>query len=467
MFNAKKIAATVAIFGVGFAAFSTGSAVQADPVASSFAIVGSDTLEDVVGAIVNGTSITGSPVRVTQNGSELGSFDATGTKHLITKTNGVRFARPNGSGDGYMALSASMGGQSGTNYNFTSGTSLWVPILGGTNIQDQVDISRSSSGDPKAGTSCGATSTSTCLVADTDPAGTLARIPFGRDAIALAFSPSLASKIRTALNLSASDVPFLSAAQLGSIYKNCDAGQQTITVGSTQITIQPWIPQAGSGTRKDFLGKLDPVVTDSSAWKLLGETVVDTAAPVDSTKCIKVGQEHDASSSVFAANSTVDAVMPMSASRWIAMKNGGSLNAANGAVLGGVATATTTGAALVSGNAAAGAKVASPVLFDDAKQYLKYTANPAYYNDSAWGRDVYLFVQRARIYRQADLPVGITSAYNAALATVMTPYSGTGLTVNKLSNQDDAFDSNVGSVKAAFGFLPASSQTVKFYKPVN
>jgi len=53
------------------------------------------------------------------------------------------------------------------------------------------------------------------------------------------------------------------------------------------------------------------------------------------------------------------------------------------------------------------------------------------------------------------------------LATVMTPYSGTGLTVNKLSNQDDAFDSNVGSVKAAFGFLPASSQTVKFYKPVN
>jgi hypothetical protein len=463
MLNAKKLAATAALFGLGLAAFSTGSVVQAEPVANSFAIVGSDTLEDVVGAIVNGTSITGSPVRVTQNGSTLGSFDATGTKHLITKPNGVRFARPNGSGDGYKALSASMGGESGSNFAFTSGTSLWTPILGGTNIQDQVDISRSSSSTPVSGTG----------VAETLATGTIARIAFGRDAFGLAFSPALATELRSALGLTATETPYLSGAQLGQLYSSCAAGAQTITVGfggnAKSLTIVPWLPQAGSGTRKDFLGKIDPAnTTDTTAYKALGVTAAGTAAPaLTASQCIAVGQEHDASNDHFKADSTVLAVMPMSASRWIAMKNGGSADAANGAVLGGIATATTTGVALdASKNAPVGAKVASPMLFDNAAS-IKYTPNAAYYADTNWGRDVYLFVERARIFRQADLPAGITSKYNAALATLMVPYSGTTLGSNKLANQDAAFDSNVGAVKLAYGFVPALSQTITYFKPSN
>jgi len=468
MFNAKKIAATFAIFGAGFAAISSGSAVQAEPVANSFSIVGSDTLEDVVNAIVNGPSITGSPVRVTQNGATLGSFDATGTTYVITKPNGIRFARPNGSGDGYMALSAAMGGATGSNFAFTSGTSLWTPpaSLQGLNIQDQVDISRSSSSDPKKGSSqCGSGGSSqVCSVADSDAAGKIARISFGRDAIALAFSPSLATKLRAAEGLSATDTPYLTATQLGAIYKNCNTDAQTLTINGTAITIQPWIPQTGSGTRKDFLGKISPTITDNSTWQAFGQTVADTAAPtLASGKCIAVGQEHDASNDVFKSTSTVDAVMPMSASRWIAMKNGGSFDRSNGAVLGGVATATTTGATLdAAGLVASGTKMTSPVSYDSTKTYLQYTANTGYYADATWGRDVYLFVSRARIYRQADLPVGITSSYNASLAALLLG----GSTTNKLANQDAAYDSNVGSVKAAYGFLPALDQTVVFFKPV-
>ena len=197
MFNAKKVVAAVAVFGAGFAAFSTSSAVQAEPVSNSYSIVGSDTLEDVVNAIVNGTAITGSTVRVTQNGATLGSFDATGTPYIITKPGGVRFSRPNGSGEGFNALSASMyEGATASNNLFTSGTYQGVGALNATgnasmpaglknvNVFGQVDIARSSSGDPKTTSRTG-----------TEADSTIVRVPFARDAIALAFTPSLAAAV--------------------------------------------------------------------------------------------------------------------------------------------------------------------------------------------------------------------------------------------------------------------------------
>jgi hypothetical protein len=106
------------------------------------------------------------------------------------------------------------------------------------------------------------------------------------------------------------------------------------------------------------------------------------------------------------------------------------------------------------------------MLFDNAAS-IKYSPNAAYYADTNWGRDVYLFVERARIFRQADLPAGITSKYNAALATLMVPYSGATIGANKLANQDAAFDSNVGAVKLAYGFVPALNQTITYFKPSN
>jgi hypothetical protein len=117
----KKLIAAVAVFGTGFAVFSTGATVQAEPVSNSYTVVGSDTLEDVLNALVNGTAITGATVRVTQNGATLGSFDATGGPSIITRTGGVRFSRPNGSSEGFQALSASISADPATQI-FTSGT---------------------------------------------------------------------------------------------------------------------------------------------------------------------------------------------------------------------------------------------------------------------------------------------------------------------------------------------------------
>jgi hypothetical protein len=140
------------------------------------------------------------------------------------------------------------------------------------------------------------------------------------------------------------------------------------------------------------------------------------------------------------------------------MKNGGSYNKAGGAVLGAVGTSTT----LVAN------KAVSPVVYN-AANVNQYTANSAYYTDGTWGRDVFLFVERARIYTQAQLTAqgitsGITSKYNAALAALLLGGNDT----QKLANTDASYDSNVGSVKAAFGFLaPTTYTTVVYLKPYN
>ncbi len=437
MFNAKKIVATAAIFGAGFAAFSTSSVVQAEPVSNSYTIVGSDTLEDVVDAIVNGTAITGATVRVTMNGATLGSFDATGTPYVVTKPGGVMFARPNGSGDGFMALSASMGGVTGSNFVFTSagnpqaGFSSIPTKLNGKSIQGMVDIARSSSSDPKT-TKMG---TGTW----TDSNSTIAGVPFGRDAIALAMSPALATALRTAEGLSATDVPYLTVAQLFSAYSCTGSATPTIDVNGTSISVNPVIPQYGSGTRKDFYSKTG--LTDPGNGL--------TAA------CIGVGQEHDATATAF--TSVTNGLMPMSASRWIAMQNGASFDRSGTAVLGSVATATTAGVALSS--IVSGTQVASPVTGSG----TSLSPNSVYYADTTWGRDVYLFVERARIDATYTAGGTITagSKYDANLALLLNP------TENTLSNSNTAGASKVGKVKLAFGFLAPKDSTTYFFGPKN
>ncbi len=53
------------------------AAANAEPVANGPVIVGSDTLQDVMNALTNGTNVTGSPVRSTAGSSAVASFDAT------------------------------------------------------------------------------------------------------------------------------------------------------------------------------------------------------------------------------------------------------------------------------------------------------------------------------------------------------------------------------------------------------
>jgi hypothetical protein len=192
-------------------------AANAEPV-SDYAVVGSDTLQDVLNALANGTNITGSLVRSQAVDSPIGSFDATGSQTIQTKVNGPRFVRPNGSGSGVSALSRSIDD---------------APYQG-TVITGQVDLARSSSG---AGSLA-------------NPTGPLVYIPFGRDALSYAHSGGANAAFDN-----------ISQAALKSLFE-CTA----TTIGG--VTAVPVIPQPGSGTRSDFMSKIG--VTDAT----LGDCVV-------------------------------------------------------------------------------------------------------------------------------------------------------------------------------------------------
>lgn len=199
-----KLTKTLAIgLGAAFvAAFAVTTPAVGDPVTNSYALVGSDTLQDSANALVNGSSLTGSYVRIKADGASLGSYNAFGSATIQTKPGGNFFTRPSGSGEGIKALSASI---QKTTYK-------------GVNVSGQVDIARTSSG----------------WGSNKDDNGLLAYIPYGRDAVSYAYIGDSAK------------LGGLTADQLKQIYN----GDLTSVNG---VTVHPLIPQASSGTRKFFL----------------------------------------------------------------------------------------------------------------------------------------------------------------------------------------------------------------------
>ena len=352
----KKAIALCATVGVALTGFAIATPANAEPVSNSYVAVGSDTLEDVVSTLANGSSMSGAPLRTLAGTTSVGSFDATGTAYITTKSNGVRFGRPNGSGDGRTALLRSIDGAP-----YTSGT---VGAPAAVTITGQVDIARSSG----SGT--------------VDAAGSLIQVPFGRDAIAYAYDSASTDALDT-----------IDAATMLSLY-TCSVR----TLGAATIT--PILPQAGSGTRKDFMAKIG--LTDATIGS-----------------CVTFGQEHDASTLA------VDSIMPMSVSRWVAMNTGASfpkLKATTvvGSLVTGVPAVTGTGAAMV--------------------------PNQAYYNDSTWGRDTYLVVQYARVDPT-------NASYDAKLAALLDPTKATSLTNSQTT------PTKTGALKKKFGILAPSTTT--------
>lgn len=210
--NNKKFIAAGAALGLAATLLVTAPAANAEPVANGPVVVGSDTLQDVMNALTNGTTISGGNVRSTAGGANAASFDATGSVSIQTKTGGNRFGRPNGSGDGVKALSRSIDGAP-----YTSAT---PGAPANVTITNQVDVARSSSG------------------ATTVANGPLLYIPFGRDALSYAHSGG---------NNPAFDN--IDQATLKGIFE-CTITQ----VGG--VTVVPVIPQPGSGTRTDFISKV-------------------------------------------------------------------------------------------------------------------------------------------------------------------------------------------------------------------
>jgi len=358
----KKFIAAGAALGVVATLFATAPAANAEPIANGPAIVGSDTLQDVVNALVNGTQVTTSDVRSTARSIFASSFDATGSVTIQTKSQGPRFGRPNGSSDGVKALSRSI---QGTGYSSATPGSPTNVIISG-----QVDVARSSSG--------------ASTVAD----GLLLYIPFGRDALTYAHNGG-------------SNVAFdtLDGPTLKGIYE-CTI----TTVGG--VTVNPVIPQAGSGTRKDFLAAIG---SNEAGMKELTET----------GGCVAVGQEHD--TSALATN----AITPMSAAQWVAQNTGAGVD-----------------------RRGAGVKLGSPVAGQVPVLGTGSAAvpNPDYYSNSTWGRNTFIVVENARV-TSGDVK------YDANLANLVSNAT------DKLGNIQSTLNAQAGKVKLKFGFLAPSVTT--------
>lgn len=205
----RKLVALGAAFGVALTAVVASAPAIADPVSSSYVLVGSDTLDAAVNALANGTNATGPFVRVTAGGNSIASYDAFGSTTIQTKPGGTFFGRPSGSGNGVLALRRSIDGGSWTSPTYPSPAKV---------ITGQVDIARSSSGP---GTNANAN-------------GQLLYVPFARDALSYAYKGG------------GTGIATLTAAQLKEIYE-CSV----TTVGGVAVT--PRLPQNGSGTRSFFL----------------------------------------------------------------------------------------------------------------------------------------------------------------------------------------------------------------------
>lgn len=217
------------------AAVGTAAPAHAEPVATSFAMVGSDTLQDATNALTNGTRLTGSLVRVAPTTGPIGNFDAFGSAMIQTKPGGSYFKRPAGSGDGRNALISSI---TGAPWN-------------GVTITGEVDIARSSSGPG----------------GNANSAGRLAYVPFGRDAVAYAYRDANG------------DLARLTTAQLKSIYE----ANSPVTIGST--VVKPLLPQSGSGTRQFFLAAIGVTAVGSQV-----DTFNNTLPENDGSVITQVGQ---------------------------------------------------------------------------------------------------------------------------------------------------------------------------------
>lgn len=364
-----KAAAICAVVGVALAGVAIASPANADPASNSYSLVGSDTLQDVSNALVNGTAISGASVRtLTSAGDTLGSFDAFGSATIQTKPSGVYFGRPNGSGDGVKALSRSI---DGAPYTAASG------LAAATVITGQVDIARSSSGPAGAANASGA----------------LAYVPFGRDALAYAYNGTSAT------------LGSITAAQLTQIY-SCVAGANVIN----GVTVQPLLPQSGSGTRKFFLGAIG--VTDNAA--LVSCVTNNGANPTFASV-----NENDGT-----ALSVPGQIAPFSVASFVAQSNHAAQNRIGTAQLGsptGVAPYTGTGSALV--------------------------PNTSYYSNSTFGRDTYMVVEFARID-------STNAKFEQPLADLVNPSKAKSLT------NFGAGSTTSGAVKSKFGFLAPSSTTI-------
>lgn len=314
----RSIAVGVAA-GLALSVLGVATTASADPIAESFAVVGSDTLQDSMNALTNGTTLGGANFRATAGGRPIGNFDAFGSSLIQTKQNGPFFVRPQGSGNGRNALISSITGAA------------WQ----GKTITGQVDIARSSSGPGS----------------NTDPAGDLLFVPYGRDAVSYAYRGT------------GTELAALTTAQLKQIYES------DVPVTINGVSVLPLIPQSGSGTRDFFLSAIGVAAADLGS---IVDSHSNTLPENDGSQLTQAGQ-----------------IVPFSAASWVAQSNHAS----------GVNTIPTTGEVkLGSPNGVAPFTGSGTSLVPNSPFYA-----------SSYGRDTYLIVEYARV-NSADAKYDATLA---------------------------------------------------------
>ncbi len=265
--------------------------------------MGSDTTQTVENGLAAKASTTlGAP--------KFESWDAvnptTGAKHDSIKSN---YRRANGSTEGQAAISRAFDGGAWPKGCGATGT---------TTLAGKIQYARSSSGPKVPGTAGNSQ---------------LTFIPFARDAVSYAFNGTTGT------------LGSMSLSQIQGVYLG------TITK-INGITMRPYLPQAGSGTRSFFLTKVMGLTTEPAFWATLPTT-----------------EENDAN-----VISVVGRMMPFSAANWIAQKNGKQVNHTGTAKIG-----SPNGVAPTFGTA--------PTL----------TPHIVYFANTTFGRDVYNVVTTASV----------------------------------------------------------------------
>lgn len=363
----KKIAALGAAFGVALAGIGVGTAAHADPVSDGYVIVGSDTLQDAVGALANGFKNGASTVRTSGLGKVVSSWDAFtpgitgGIGTIQAKPAGPVFPRPSGSGNGKNALLASF---NHTPWNISS-TSLYTNVgLGGTyTIDDQIDASRSSS------------------EATPNPTGVLSYLPFGQDAVSYAYKAGSGVSAQAITYVSS-----LSTAQLKAIYENA----ANTAIPSTSDVIVPRLPQNGSGTRSFWLSTLNGgsgSITVGAAANPTGTTLAENNGTVLNPGAGEIQ------------------IIPFSVASFVAQANGAApFNSTSSIALG-----NPNGVAPTTGTAPSLAGVS------------------AFYN-GAYGRTTYIVVPYAKITSgQPGYDAGLAAALNPSSTTSLTYWGSSNL----------------------------------------
>lgn len=377
-----RVAAGLAVLGaMAGASLVTSSPVNADPKQySALTGYGSDTTQDVMNALSgfsNGRNFTPVQTSVGTGQIQLVSWDAfPANECIVTKVGAPTILRPNGSTNGRRILSRAYGG--GT---WPTGTG---NPCGHRNASGLVDFARSSAGPSGAGT-------------------VLTYIPFGRDALTWAYNKP-----------SGSPVINLTPAQLNSLHLT---GPQLIS----GTVIIPCGIQTGSGTYQSWMTAIG--VSVSPLGQDVGTTFCNTViAPGGVPDVGGRLQENNGPELTIKANALATTSDPICDG----VAGGAAVSCANAQVIAGfsasqfIARSNNVGSPNPGPGVALGQINGTDPINGTAPNL---TADPVFYANTTFGRDVYNVVASEVLAAPADarivsMFVGPTSAVCSATTTI-------------------------------------------------